>query len=521
MSNFSTFSPLFIVPLADEPEEERELGAFMRLLASSGLGRLLRPKAPRGPDGGQPPYDASSLLAAILFAFSDTGGTVRDVADSCRFDLRYRYLTSDAKPGKSTVAGFISRVIAPNADAIFRGGHRLHHVRHGRQPGRRGLRRRVEVRGERQQVQVHLPLQEEGPRSPREGGMPDPGERDALPREAGASLFEADRGGRVRGRQEAVGRREGSRGVAEGAGAQGGSGGTPLPHAVRPPRQDARLRGDGQDMRARPELLLQDRPRRHGHVPEGGLLLGRREQHARRLQRPDCRQLRHYRRILRLAGQVGLEDAPGVPRADEGDVGLLSRGGLRGRGVRLRGELLLPRGGRDIVLRQVPVVGRRGDRDKARPALALRRRIGPLPEGLRGREDPAGEASQVQGGGLLQDRQVPGMRVQEVLHQGPRPPEGRREDVRGVPRIPRPQADGGGKPAVAQGDRAPREQEHPGGGDLRDRQAGHGVRPLPAEGAGRGLRGDDADMPRGQHKEVLQLPQEREGPGVLEGACRA
>jgi hypothetical protein len=107
--------------LDDEPEEERELACFMRLLASSGLGGILPARDLSGPDGGQPPHDASALLATVLFAFSDAGGCLRGISESCRFDLRYRYLMSGARPGRSTFCRFIKSVVVPNAEAVFAG----------------------------------------------------------------------------------------------------------------------------------------------------------------------------------------------------------------------------------------------------------------------------------------------------------------------------------------------------------------------------------------------------------------
>lgn len=67
------------------------------------------------------------------------------------------------------------------------------------------------------------------------------------------------------------------------------------------PRQGARLRGEGGDVR-REELLLQDGQRRHRDVLERGLLFRIGEQHACRIQRSAHGQQGDNRRLLRRAG---------------------------------------------------------------------------------------------------------------------------------------------------------------------------------------------------------------------------
>jgi transposase len=119
MSNFSTRIPLFIAPLSGDPEEMAVFGRFLDLLAASGVAELM-PKADlRRDGGGRPPYDPCALLATVIFAFSDCGGSVRDINESCRYDIRYKFLMSGECPEKSAVCDFMNGAVLPNCEAIF------------------------------------------------------------------------------------------------------------------------------------------------------------------------------------------------------------------------------------------------------------------------------------------------------------------------------------------------------------------------------------------------------------------
>jgi transposase len=105
--------------LSGDPEEMAVFGRFLDLLAASGVAELM-PKADlRRDGGGRPPYDPCALLATVIFAFSDCGGSVRDINESCRYDIRYKFLMSGECPEKSAVCDFMNGAVLPNCEAIF------------------------------------------------------------------------------------------------------------------------------------------------------------------------------------------------------------------------------------------------------------------------------------------------------------------------------------------------------------------------------------------------------------------
>ena len=59
------------------------------------------------------------MLALILFNFSFGKGTLRDIEDSCRFDLRCIYIMQDERPSHMTLGNFINDYILPNAGKFF------------------------------------------------------------------------------------------------------------------------------------------------------------------------------------------------------------------------------------------------------------------------------------------------------------------------------------------------------------------------------------------------------------------
>jgi hypothetical protein len=122
----------------------------------------------------------------------------------------------------------------------------------------------------------------------------------------------------------------------------------------------------------------------------------------------------------------------------------------------------------------------------------------------------------VRGGGALRE-----MPVHEVLPDAPQGKVRPRQGVRDSPPPPRLQGGGEEEPPVAGGDRDEGQPEHPGRGDVRDDQAGPRVRQVQEEGARRSRDGDDADLPRRQRAEILQVPEDGEAPRILEGAGRA
>ena len=120
MSNFTT-RKTFLLPSLDLDVKEREkLDRFLKLLEKSNVESLFpKRKINDSFNGGRPPYNYHNLLAVVLYGFAFGSPTLRDMETSCRYDLRYMYLTEQELYKHSVIGNFINDVIVPNRDKIF------------------------------------------------------------------------------------------------------------------------------------------------------------------------------------------------------------------------------------------------------------------------------------------------------------------------------------------------------------------------------------------------------------------
>lgn len=120
MAYFNT-GKMFLLPSFDlEVKEQKIIESFLNLLDDSGVGDVISKYIKNNTSsGGRPGYNYYHLFATILFGFAFTRCTLRDLADACKYDLRFIFLMDQARPIYSKFCDFINKVIVPNEEEIF------------------------------------------------------------------------------------------------------------------------------------------------------------------------------------------------------------------------------------------------------------------------------------------------------------------------------------------------------------------------------------------------------------------
>lgn len=120
MTNFTT-RRTFLVPSFDlDAKEMEKMDRFLLILEKSGVDRFFPFKDERSLEkGGRPHYSYHNLFATILYGFAFKSSTLRDLEDSCKYDLRYFYLMEQERPSHIRFGEFINEVIMPNRNEIF------------------------------------------------------------------------------------------------------------------------------------------------------------------------------------------------------------------------------------------------------------------------------------------------------------------------------------------------------------------------------------------------------------------
>ena len=85
MKYFTIKRPIFLVPSNDCCEEFQKIDKFMMILEKSGVGKLIESKIKKLGRNG---YNVYNLVAAIIYCFSKFQGSVREIEQLCKFDLR-------------------------------------------------------------------------------------------------------------------------------------------------------------------------------------------------------------------------------------------------------------------------------------------------------------------------------------------------------------------------------------------------------------------------------------------------
>lgn len=104
-------------------EQSQKIDKFLSLLDRSGvcayLEKEIKKNGPLEDKGGRPTYNPYNLLAVILYNFAFNKGTLRDIEDKIRNDLRCIYIMQDSYPTYKSIGNFINKYLVPNQDKIF------------------------------------------------------------------------------------------------------------------------------------------------------------------------------------------------------------------------------------------------------------------------------------------------------------------------------------------------------------------------------------------------------------------
>lgn len=99
-------------------EQVAKIDEFLSILEDSGIVDIIK-NVEKTTGFGRPGFDPYTMFATILYGFAVGSPTLRELENSCRYDLRFKYLMNEATPDHSSFSRFINQYIKPNADAIF------------------------------------------------------------------------------------------------------------------------------------------------------------------------------------------------------------------------------------------------------------------------------------------------------------------------------------------------------------------------------------------------------------------
>lgn len=119
MSYFTTIKTFFVVPLDTYDEELQKIEFLLMIYEKSGIGELIKNAYSKAKSKGRKSYNPYRLFAAITYCFAMHKGTLRNIEEMCKYDLRVRYILNQETPSYKTIGEFINEVIKPNAYEIF------------------------------------------------------------------------------------------------------------------------------------------------------------------------------------------------------------------------------------------------------------------------------------------------------------------------------------------------------------------------------------------------------------------
>ena len=118
MGKFTTKQGVLFFSYTLDVEELEKIDRFLSLLDESGVAEVIKSHV-SGSKTGRPQYDIYKMLAAVIYGFAQSNGTLRTLEDRCKFDIRFMYIMGGETPSYACFCNFINEVIKPHADEIF------------------------------------------------------------------------------------------------------------------------------------------------------------------------------------------------------------------------------------------------------------------------------------------------------------------------------------------------------------------------------------------------------------------
>ena len=104
-------------------EQSQKIDKFLSLLSKSGVCDFIKDiqkqKNKNDEIGGRPSFNPYNMLATVLYNFAFEKGTLRDIEDKCKNDLRCIYMLQGEQPTHSSFGNFINEYILPHQSKIF------------------------------------------------------------------------------------------------------------------------------------------------------------------------------------------------------------------------------------------------------------------------------------------------------------------------------------------------------------------------------------------------------------------
>lgn len=104
-------------------EQSQKIDKFLSLLSKSGVCDFIKDiqkqKNKNDEIGGRPSFNPYNMLATVLYNFAFEKGTLRDIEDKCKNDLRCIYILQGEQPTHSSFGNFINEYILPHQSKIF------------------------------------------------------------------------------------------------------------------------------------------------------------------------------------------------------------------------------------------------------------------------------------------------------------------------------------------------------------------------------------------------------------------